>query len=200
MMKNCRICKKEFNPKPNQKCCSLSCSKINDSNRLKVYYKNHSKEIKIYLKQYNVINKEKIKQKRKEYKIKNNQKIKNTNKIYQLSHKKEANDYHRNRLKRDINFKLRCNLSKRIWNALKGVCKSKNTVLLLGCSIEFLKVYIAFHFSPGMTWNNYGKWHIDHIKPCAKFDLSKPNEQRKCFNYTNLQPLWAKDNLIKNCF
>jgi len=49
-----------------------------------------------------------------------------------------------------------------------------------------------------MSFSNYGKWHIDHIIPCARFDLRKPNEQKKCFNYKNLQPLWAFDNLSKN--
>lgn len=50
-----------------------------------------------------------------------------------------------------------------------------------------------------MSWDNYGERHVDHIKPCAKFDLSKPDEQRACFHYTNLQPLWAKDNIAKGC-
>jgi hypothetical protein len=52
-------------------------------------------------------------------------------------------------------------------------------------------------FKPKMSWNNYGKWHIDHIKPCCSFNLSKSEEQRKCFHYSNLQPLWAKENLSK---
>jgi hypothetical protein len=75
--------------------------------------------------------------------------------------------------------------------------KSLSTINLIGCSIEHLRRHLAFQFQPGMSWSNYGKWHIDHIRPCAKFDLSKESEQKKCFHYTNLQPLWAKDNLIK---
>jgi desulfoferrodoxin (superoxide reductase-like protein) len=55
-------------------------------------------------------------------------------------------------------------------------------------------------FKLGMNWDNYGRsgWHIDHIKPCASFDLTKKEEQLKCFHYTNLQPLWARENLIKS--
>ena len=68
---------------------------------------------------------------------------------------------------------------------------------LVGCSIDQLKQHLEFQFKPGMTWNNYGKWHVDHKKPCASFDLSKPSEQRKCFNWKNLQPLWAEENLSK---
>ena len=57
--------------------------------------------------------------------------------------------------------------------------------------------HIQNKFTEGMLWDNYGLWHIDHIRPCSKFDLSKPKEQRKCFHYSNLQPLWAIDNIRK---
>jgi hypothetical protein len=89
------------------------------------------------------------------------------------------------------------NLRNRILKVLKGRNKSKSTLKLLGCTIEFLKNHLESKFTKGMSFSNYGKWHIDHIRPCASFDLSKSSEQHKCFHYTNLQPLWAKDNREK---
>jgi hypothetical protein len=82
--------------------------------------------------------------------------------------------------------------------ALKnGFYKKEKTFDLIGCSPNFLKQYIESKFQEGMTWENYGRfgWHIDHIKPCVRFDLSKPKERAKCFHYTNLQPLWWRDNV-----
>jgi len=85
----------------------------------------------------------------------------------------------------------------RIRASLKGKNKIKHTEQLLGCCFINFKKYLESKFSEGMNWDNYGSWHIDHIIPCAAFDLSKPEEQVKCFHYTNLQPLWKKDNLSK---
>jgi hypothetical protein len=100
--------------------------------------------------------------------------------------------------RKNIKIRIKCNLGKRIWYALKGFAKSKSTIQLIGCSIENLKIHLEKQFSYGMTWLNYGKWHVDHIRPCASFDLSKKSEQLKCFHYSNLQPLWAVENLRKN--
>ncbi len=75
--------------------------------------------------------------------------------------------------------------------------KSEKTMDLIGCSISFLMNYLEEKFQEGMTWDNQGKWHIDHIVPCASFNLSNPEEQKVCFHYTNLQPLWALDNMRK---
>lgn len=68
---------------------------------------------------------------------------------------------------------------------------------LIGCSMEELVNVISSKFKPGMSWSNYGQWHIDHIKPCALFDLTKLEEQKQCFHYSNLQPLWAQENREK---
>jgi hypothetical protein len=86
----------------------------------------------------------------------------------------------------------------RINHALKGKYKkSKRTRELLGCTVEEFKKYIECKFKPGMSWENRHLIHIDHIIPCSSFDLTKPEEQAKCFHYTNLQPLWASENLSK---
>jgi len=94
--------------------------------------------------------------------------------------------------------KLTAYLRKRIWEALRNNYKSAHTLELLGCSVKFLKLWLQLQFKDGMSWSNYGKWHVDHIRPCASFDMSNSEHQKACFNYTNLQPLWAKDNLEKS--
>jgi len=92
------------------------------------------------------------------------------------------------------------NLRARVNRVLKGNFKSAATLELLGCSIEELKQHIEAQFTEGMTWDSWSfdGWHIDHIRPCASFDLSDPEQQKACFHYTNLQPLWSEDNMLKS--
>lgn len=109
--------------------------------------------------------------------------------------------YERNRSAIDPQFRCRKLLRNRIIECLKlhNTIKSKRTMELIGCDREFLVKWIESQFVEGMTWKNHGVrgWHIDHIRPCASFDLTDPREQEKCFHYTNLQPLWAKLNRSK---
>jgi hypothetical protein len=113
--------------------------------------------------------------------------------------KKWNREYMSKKKKLDISFKIRCILSSRITNALKGKGKSQSTKRLLGCSLEEFKKYIESKFEDNMTWNNYGEWELDHIRPCASFDLINPEEQSKCFHFTNIQPLWETTDIsIRN--
>ena len=75
--------------------------------------------------------------------------------------------------------------------------KNHKSMDLIGASPSFVMDYLQAKFTEGMTWENHGDWHIDHIQPCCSFDLTDEEEQKKCFHYTNLQPLWAIDNLKK---
>jgi hypothetical protein len=103
----------------------------------------------------------------------------------------------------DPAYKLKCTLRNRIYYAIKKGqgFKSGHSQELLGCDFQAVKEHLESLFTEGMSWDNHGqgddKWHIDHIIPCASFDLTDPEEQRKCFHYTNLQPLWQPDNLSK---
>ena len=97
-------------------------------------------------------------------------------------------------------FKIRVCFANRIRDAIKlnKAKKSKSSIALLGCSIDTYKDFLELRFSKGMSWDNYGKvWEIDHIRPCASFDLTDPKQQIECFNYRNTQPLFSNQNRSK---
>ena len=111
------------------------------------------------------------------------------------------NDRINNRKQTDVNFRLSILCRNRLWCAVRAdsAVKSDTTRNLVGCTTEELKHHIQNQFTDGMTWDKLinGEIHLDHILPCISFNLLDDAEQRKCFHYTNLQPLWAADNLKK---
>lgn len=123
------------------------------------------------------------------------------NRIYYNANKHKRRDYEKTKRKVDTQFVMKERLRDRITKAMRqqGIKKTAKTEWLIGCSVKYLMSYLESQFTPGMTWENRGRfgWHIDHIRPCASFDLSDPEQQRQCFNYTNLQPLWRDDNYRK---
>jgi len=100
----------------------------------------------------------------------------------------------------DVGFRLSQNLRTRLGKAVKEGWKAGSAVKDLGCTIEELKAYLEAKFEPGMDWDNWGRygWHIDHIRPLASFDLTDREQFLRACHYTNLQPLWAEDNLKKS--
>lgn len=182
MIKVCPVCNKEFEAKRKDATyCSNKCCE-------KLYWFNNSEKKKELNKKWYAKNSEKMKELQKKWRNNNPEKIKKIN-----------NKYQNKRRQNDINYKIGCYLRTRVSTAVRiqGTKKSSTTKELLGCSIELFKQHLEKQFTQGMSWENYGKWHIDHIIPCASFDLTNPEEQKKCFNWTNLQPLWAEDNLKK---
>jgi len=176
----------------------------------KEYYQKNKKEIEERKKKWSLKNKEKTKKYSATYRKKNIDKIrancqtekykehkKKYDKIYRSNNKEHRNKYLRDRRKTDFNFKLGYYLRTSLVDALKGKKKSKSALKLLGCSTEECWKYLESKFKIGMNRENHGKWHIDHIKPIAGFNLLEFKQQEKCFHYTNLQPLWAIDNLKK---
>lgn len=118
-------------------------------------------------------------------------------KDYGQKNKKRLNEKRKKRYHSDPKYKMKHILRGRFYGV---ITKKYQSSMDFGCSIEELCSHIESQFSDGMTWENHGNkgWHIDHIKPCCAFDLTDPQQQRECFHYSNLQPLWAIDNLKKN--
>lgn len=150
-----------------------------------IYYQNNIDKVKLFHKNRHSLN--------PEIKREANRKFNSNNPHYH-------NEYRIERESRDLEFKLMRYLRGRLWEALRrqNTHKQVKTIELLGCSIQELRSYLESQFVEGMAWINHGKWHVDHIKPCAAFDLTLEEQQKQCFHYTNLQPLWAVDNLTKN--
>lgn len=115
----------------------------------------------------------------------------------QLRQKRRAKEarYWRRSAFRRISMRLR----NRLRQFLSGECKSSFAQDLVGATRETLRLWLSMQFKPGMTWENHGPtgWHVEHIKPCALFDLVDLEEQKRCFHFSNLQPLWAVENYEK---
>lgn len=118
---------------------------------------------------------------------------------WQKANKDKINEWARIR-RLNPSTKIKANLRKRLSTLLRIslVRKTEQTMELLGCTIKDFKDYLAPQFKEGMNFDNYGKWHLDHKIPCYYFDLTKLEDRQKCFHYTNIQPMWALDNLRKN--
>jgi len=105
---------------------------------------------------------------------------------------------HAKKRQSDPLYKLQLRLRWRLWSVVRGIKGyTRKTSELLGCSLTELKNWLEKQFQPGMSWDNYGEWHIDHIIPCAAFNFANESEQKACFHYKNLQPLWARENASK---
>lgn len=149
-------------------------------------------------------NKDYVSERAKEWYLANKEKAKANRQAWYRKNKKEhsrkGTEYSRNLRKNDPEFLMLCRLRNRIRAAFhcRGMKKTIKSLDLVGCSKEQLMAHIQSLFKPGMNWNNRSLWHIDHIRPCKSFNLLDPEEQKKCFNYTNLQPLWAVENLEKS--
>jgi len=171
--------------------------KLNNKEKIRENDKQYRLDNKEKIAEYYLENKERIIANKKQYRLDNKEAIAE----YYLSNKERiietSRKYQNNRRKTDPLFKLSCNIRRRTRKAFKskGLAKKNTTRDMLGCTFDFMQDHLVKQFTKGMTLENYGEWHIDHIKPL----VSAENEQEliKLAHYTNLQPLWAEDNFKK---
>jgi len=177
--------------------CKACNSKYNKDKR------NKNPETKKKRKEYNARPdvKERMKQYSKEYYSRPGQKEKHRERVRKSSalpeNREHKRKYQNQKRKDDIQYRLSGNLRSRLYMAIKNGQKAGSAIDDLGCSIEYLKKHLEKQFQPGMTWDNYGEWHIDHIRPLCSFDLTDRYYFIEAVHWTNLQPLWAIDNLKK---
>jgi hypothetical protein len=206
--KRCKVCK-DYDKK----------YKLENKDKIRKYNldsrnKNQERDKK-YREQYRLKNKDRILSRIKKYRLENKDKVKEQSKKYNKTYYRKNKDRERSRLRKynaenkikirqykikryysDPAYRILQCLRPRVKDVLKGVLKSQSTIELLGCTALDLKNYLSKHFLPGMSWENYGKgigkWNIDHIIPCNIFYFIDPSEQKQCFHYTNLRPLWER--------
>jgi hypothetical protein len=129
----------------------------------------------------------------------NKTKILASNRAYKKANPVQMRGYKAKQRAQNPLVNLKDQLRRRVLGALARVKAEKagRTFELIGCTPQFLKEYLESKFQAGMSWALRRSFHIDHIKPCAAFDLTNPEQQKACFHYTNLQPLWPVDNIRK---
>lgn len=176
--------------------CRKSSSKLHyEKNSLiiakksKELYAQNSNEIKERVKRYRENNKDAVNARKTKWNKENAERLA----AYKLAYEKK-------RMAEDPNYRLARKLRKRLKQVLKG--KGSKAVEFLGCTVNEARLYLESLWQPGMTWENHSfrGWHIDHIKPLVSFDLTDEEQLKQACHYSNLQPLWMKDNLRKWSF
>jgi hypothetical protein len=207
----CKIC----DGKPSKKYREENLEKI------RAYKKKWCEDNPTYQKKYREANREKVLAGQKKWREENREKahagqkkwreanreyLKVQGKKWRNENSEKTNAYMRSRRRNDPTFRLQGNLQTALWSCLSGKQKKSRTLEYVAIDLEKLWEYFESKFTDGMTRENYGEWHVDHIRPLSSFDFDQfkegseeyENLLHQAWHYTNLQPLWAKDNLSKN--
>ena len=175
-------------------------NKENIAAQRKKYREQNKEKIAAIQKKYYRDNKENILASVKKHYGDNKEEIAAYHKKYREENKGKINAQQRERYSNDPDYKMKMILSRSTRRALNGEMKASPTRELLGCTFKQARAHIKKQFKPGMNWDNWKHdgWHVDHIIPLASFDMSDPDQQRRANHYTNLQPMWAAENMSKS--
>jgi len=187
------------------KVCNCEKTKEHRKSYQAAYYKKNKEKILIRHTIWNNIHKEEILKKEKAQRKKRKNEFKARRPLYYERNKKcdvrtYNNCWHRHKRKTDIKFRLNRNISRAISGSLRENKNGRHWENVVNYTIKDLKKHLEKQFVNGMTWKNYGEWHIDHKIPMSVFNFTKPEHEdfKKCWALDNLQPMWAKDNFAKH--
>jgi hypothetical protein len=163
----------------------------------KSYYDKNNEKIKLQVRKYRELNLDKVKELKQKIYKRDKKRILMVNKLYRENNREKRNLYSRNRKLTDLVFKLKhlINSRMRIFMKSHNITKKNKTFEIVGCTPLELKNHLEKQFTLGMSWDNQGKWHIDHIIPLSS--AKNEDDVYKLCHYNNLQPLWAIDNMKK---
>lgn len=206
-MKKCTKCEKEqplsqYHNDKTKKDGKVGTCKSCKAEYRREYYKGNSDKLKAYSYSYYHENKDEVRDKAKKRYIENIEDYRKRRKAqYWAAHEdniRKSSEYHLQRLKDDSFYRFVARCRKRVWAAFNegGYSKKTKTFELIGCTQDEVRRYVEDQFEEGMSWDNYGEWHLDHKIPLS----SAENEEEIALlcHYLNLQPLWAVENLSKS--
>jgi hypothetical protein len=196
----CKECRKKIEKKYSIEDARKRRKKWRDNNKdkIKSHYIEKKQERLDYNKKYVEENREKVLEKKRKYYYENREERLLKNKIYRSNNKDKRNIHEKNKKKNFPIYSLIVGMRSRIWKytTLLNITKKNRTFEIVGCTPQQLKEHLESQFTGGMTWENRSEWHIDHIIPLSSAKTEE--ELYKLCHYTNLQPLWAEENLKKS--
>lgn len=170
----------------------------------KAWFAANAEKVKGYKRKWYIANKERLSRKASHYYSSNCEKLKSKAREHYAQNREAAIQrairYSSKRSREDGNYRMRKCLRTAVYRTVKrenGMQQRGFTERLIGCSLAQFENHIESLFKDGMSWENYGEWHIDHIIPCAAFNLLLEEHQKACFHFSNLQPEWGIDNMMK---
>jgi hypothetical protein len=202
-MQNTMFTKEAQSDKPNH---------IRKLAKAREWKRNHPEEVQAMRKAYYEANKAKECAQHLAWTTKNKDKKAIHDKTYKTKHADKAKATHRRwmqmtgsakyreRYRTDEEYRLRCCLRAGFYQSLRLQNTSKTTSVtqLIGCTMAELKEHLTAQFVGGMSWDNHGEWHIDHRRPVSSYAMADPKQRAACWHFSNLQPLWKKDNQCKS--
>lgn len=214
----CEDARQKESRERNRESCRAAARRWKEKNRAtylaslkpkrKARYLATCEESKRLSREYELANPVKVKAARRRHYLRNREIILLKSKAYRAINRVKINQRRAQKCRENVQFRLAHNMRSRLRDAIvrAGAVKCATSFQIVGCSVAELISHIETQFKPGMTWANWGvyrrggpiTWHIDHIRPCSAFDLTGPEQQRLCFGWRNLQPLWAPENITKS--
>ena len=163
------------------------------------YYANNKEKVAATIQRYREANPDFIKRTKRDHYLNNKGRYQELTRKWKKNNRDKVRAMENRYLAKHPEQRMVNRLRTALYKQLKMNCvpKTIHTFDLVGCDKNDLVKHLESQFTEGMSWDNYGEWCVDHRRPCCSFDFKDPDQQKECFHYSNLQPMWKKANCSK---